>query len=71
LEEVDAITKLFPDRESVNFSVNLSGHGSIVLVDSVQKLGFLDYYSRETPEFQPNYVHKIIDEREAKQNERK
>jgi hypothetical protein len=71
LEEVDAITKLFPDRERVNFSVNLSGHGSIVLVDSVQKLGFLDYYSRETPEFQPNYVHKIIDEREAKQNERK
>lgn len=52
LQEVDEIVNLFPDKDSVNFAVNLIGHGSLILSDSVEdiKRKSKKYVARPMPE---------------------
>jgi len=54
LEEAAEIFELFPDWKSVNFSVNLKGHGSLVLADNLDYLRGINYVARPMPEVQ-NY----------------
>jgi hypothetical protein len=60
LEEVDEITKLFPGRESVDFSLNLKGHGSLVLAGDVGFLEGIPYVARPIPELQIKYWENSI-----------
>jgi hypothetical protein len=46
VEEFDEIVKLFPDRESTNFSVNLRGHGSITLAEDIEYLRDIPFIMR-------------------------
>jgi ribulose-5-phosphate 4-epimerase/fuculose-1-phosphate aldolase len=55
LEEADEIISLYPDKKSVNFAVNLKGHGSIVLADSLEALKNVTYVERKMPEIQEGY----------------
>ncbi len=50
LEEADEIFNLFPNKDTVNFFVNLKGHGSLALVDMVKELKGIQYFAREMPE---------------------
>ncbi len=59
LEEVDEITSTVPDRYKVNFSVNLRGHGSLVLVDGVENLREVPYVAREMPEIHADYAKDL------------
>jgi hypothetical protein len=53
LEEVAEIKRLFPiDSCSCNFAVNLRGHGSIILGDTVDALRSFQYKPRKIPELQ-------------------
>ena len=49
-QEADEIMELFPDRSVSDFVVNLRGHGSLALVDDVEKLKALPYKPREVPD---------------------
>ena len=53
LEEAEEVIRLFPERENVNFAVNLKGHGSLLLVDHPDKIREFSYVVRNIPE-----VHK-------------
>lgn len=53
LEEVGEINNLFPERETVNFFVNLKGHGSLALTDNIGPFKNIQYTARKIPE-----VHK-------------
>ena len=55
LEEITDIADLFPDNNSKDFSVNLRGHGSIVLASSVSHLENIQYYSKSLPEIHGDY----------------
>jgi hypothetical protein len=46
IEEFDEIVKLFPDPNSSNFSVNLLGHGSLVLARDLNYMKNIPYVSR-------------------------
>lgn len=50
LEEFDEIKELFNDEKSVNFGVNLKGHGSLVLVSRPQYFHIFNYVKRIVPE---------------------
>ncbi len=50
LEEADLIWAIRPDSEATNFSVNLRGHGSIVLASSTDFLKDISWKAREVPE---------------------
>jgi hypothetical protein len=50
LEEADEVIRVFPDKSAVNLAVNLRGHGSLVLVDDVNRLKDIEYITRKTPE---------------------
>lgn len=50
LEEADEILGLFPDKDTINFAVNLRGHGSLLLVSGVNNLENINYYARTMPE---------------------
>ncbi|RST60134.1 hypothetical protein D5F11_008735 [Siminovitchia terrae] len=60
LQEVKEIQKIFPDRTTTNVAINLIGHGSLILANSVQDIeGFLDrYISRPIPEVMNSMVMK-------------
>jgi len=59
LEEADEIFGLYPNKNKVNFAVNLRGHGSLILVDSPKKMADLNYFARPAPELHPNYYSSI------------
>ncbi len=52
LEEFDEVIKLFPDEKISNFAINLKGHGSLVLSDSVEFIKEQKFISRPIPESQ-------------------
>jgi hypothetical protein len=54
VEEFDEIKKIFPDPNLENFSVNLKGHGTIVLAKDLDFLKNTEYVERIFPEY-----HKI------------
>ncbi|UCG95072.1 MAG: class II aldolase/adducin family protein, partial [archaeon] len=60
IEEFYEIAEVFPDKNNVNFSVNLRGHGSLVLADSVEYLKEIQYIARETPEIVPDYEKSLV-----------
>ncbi len=60
VEEADEIITMLPDSKKTNFSVNLKGHGSIVLVDSVEKLRGINYVPRPMPEVHRKYAKEFI-----------
>lgn len=55
LEEAEEIIKIFPSRQDNNFAINLNGHGSLVLVDEVEKLENIPYIARPQPETHENH----------------
>lgn len=56
VEEFNEIIKLFPDRKSANFSVNLKGHGSLILVNNSDNLKYIHYLPRNIPEIHESYL---------------
>jgi len=50
IEEFNEIIDFIPDRNAVNFAINLRGHGSLVLVNDLDNLKNIPYVSRTTPE---------------------
>lgn len=50
VEEADEIINLYPYNLAMNFSVNLKGHGSVVLVNDVKHLENIEYIPRPMPE---------------------
>jgi len=50
IEEFDEIIHTSPDKTKTCFSLNLIGHGSIVLADNVDYFNTIEYYAREIPE---------------------
>ncbi len=50
LEEADEIIRMLPYEKKNNFFVNIRGHGSLALVDRVEYLKSLPYFTRELPE---------------------
>jgi len=52
LEEYPAIARIFPDRSARLVTVNLRGHGSIVMADTVEAIRSVSYVSRPRPELQ-------------------
>ncbi len=58
IEESEEIISLFPNRSSVNFSVNLKGHGSLTLADNIASLRSVEYICRPVPEYNTIYGGK-------------
>ena len=58
LEEAEEIIKIFPSRQDNNFAINLKGHGSLVLVDKVEKLENIPYIARPQPETYENHFSR-------------
>jgi len=56
VEEAEEIKEIFPDRNSVNFYVNLKGHGSLSLVDNFESLKNIPYIARGMPEVHLDYL---------------
>ncbi|MGV8086325.1 MAG: class II aldolase/adducin family protein [Candidatus Woesearchaeota archaeon] len=56
LEEIEEIVKLFPDKNTKDFSVNLKGHGSIVFSSNISNLENIQYYARPIPEIHQKYL---------------
>ena len=52
MEEFFEIVQLFPDRDIRRLYINLRGHGSLAMVDSVEGLENIDYIARQIPETQ-------------------
>ena len=52
VEEFYEILKLAPDRESTAIYINLKGHGSLIMADSLPFLHAVKYISRPVPEMQ-------------------
>ncbi|MAG26485.1 hypothetical protein CMI47_13140 [Candidatus Pacearchaeota archaeon] len=50
IEEFYEIINVISNKKSVNFAINLRGHGSIVFADNVEFLNEIDYSSRPFPE---------------------
>jgi len=50
IEEFDEIIKIYNDNASVNFSINLLGHGSLVLANNIDYIKNIIYISRNMPE---------------------
>lgn len=50
IEEADEIKRLFPNPEKINFSINLRGHGSLVIADNLDYLKSIQYAPRQIPE---------------------
>lgn len=59
IEEANEIIDIFPDKNKVNFSVNLKGHGSLILVDRVEHLRGVPYIAREMPEIHLDYAKNL------------
>jgi hypothetical protein len=56
VEEAAEIIRLYPDRESIDFPVNIRGHGSLVVAHDVRALQNIPYLPRPMPELQLDYV---------------
>lgn len=56
LEEQKEVIKIFPDKNGVNFCVNLKGHGSLVLAADTKYLKKIPYIPRKMPEIHPGYA---------------
>jgi len=52
LEELDAIIDEFPDQEANVVTINLRGHGSIVMANCVDAIRAVTYVARPRPELQ-------------------
>ena len=50
MEEVGAITELFPDHLSCNFAVNLIGHGCVMLANDLKYFAEVGLTARSFPE---------------------
>jgi len=50
IEEADAVHELVPDRDAADFSVNLRGHGSLVLASTLDTLRSQPWCPRPVPE---------------------
>lgn len=51
LEIRDRIEEMFPDSDSINFAVNLKGHGSFIITDNLKYLETCEFYPKPTLEF--------------------
>lgn len=51
LEEADEIIKTIPDENAINFSINLIGHGSLIIADNLKYFESQTFYDRTYPEF--------------------
>ena len=61
LEEIDAILKLIPDKNTEYAAINLKGHGSTIMVKDVKNLENIAYIPRVLPE----KVSRLISECET------
>ena len=52
IEEFDSIIKAVPQSDTVNFGINLKGHGSLIIVDKVSEFNKFKFVARPIPEFQ-------------------
>lgn len=52
IEEFQEIISVYPHQELSNFSINLKGHGSLVLADNVDYFQHTEYIARPIPELQ-------------------
>ncbi len=59
LEEANEIIDVFPNQNEVNFSINLRGHGSLVIADSVAQFRAVRYAARPIPEIHPDYAKDL------------
>jgi hypothetical protein len=60
IEEAEDIISLFPDKNSIDFYVNLKGHGSLALVSNTKNLENIKYISRNSPEIHRDYSLEFI-----------
>lgn len=56
IEEFHEIEKIYPGSELTNFAINLRGHGSLVLADSIKYLKSIPYRERRIPEVCRNFT---------------
>ncbi len=59
LEEAHNIIKKIPDKEATNFAINLKGHGSLVLAETVDQLKNIPYVPRPLPEVHADYAKDL------------
>lgn len=52
IEEFQEIISVYPHQGLCNFSINLKGHGSLVLADNVDYFQHTEYIARPIPELQ-------------------
>lgn len=50
IREFQEITEIIPKRNSYNFSINLIGHGCLILAKDIDYFNTLEFYSRPVPE---------------------
>jgi len=60
IEEFYEIIEIFPNREQKKLEVNLRGHGSIIMGDSLDIFEKIDYRPRDIPEIRFNPVGMIL-----------
>jgi hypothetical protein len=56
IEEADEITSIFKDHLSCNFSINLPGHGCLILAENIEYFAGLGMLARDFPEDMSNAV---------------
>jgi hypothetical protein len=59
VEEAEEIVKLFPEWGESGFSVNLKGHGSLVVVDRMEGLMDIPFIPRDIPELHEDYAEGL------------
>ncbi len=52
VEEFKEIVNAVPDKEAINFGINLKGHGSLIIADSVEAMKKFTFVKRGWPEIQ-------------------
>jgi hypothetical protein len=55
LEEAAEIFKIQPNKEAVNFTINLLGHGSLAIADNLFYFNDIPYKARNMPELHESY----------------
>lgn len=53
IEEIESIISLFPDNNYSMLKINLLGHGSLIMSNSLEHLKTVEYYARPFPEYTP------------------
>jgi hypothetical protein len=59
IEEAEEIIKLFQDWSEADFSVNLKGHGSLVLTGRIDGLMEIPFVPRDMPEVHEDYAENL------------